>query len=86
MKGWLDTAGLFALAGSLAWTMALMLLIPIGAGLWVDHQFGTTPWATLVGALAGVVFATIGVTRLILNRFERLAPAPPREEDSSWHD
>jgi len=78
------------LVSQLAWTVAAMVLIPAGLGVWIDRQLGTTPWAVLVGALIGTVFATIGVTRLILRRYEALAPsAPPdagRGEDQTLEE
>ncbi|MBK6770405.1 MAG: AtpZ/AtpI family protein [Ardenticatenales bacterium] len=83
------------LASQLAWTLAFMVLIPAGVGVLIDRRFGTAPWAILVGALAGIIFATIGITRRVLRHYEALAPREPRpdgdgvaeegpEEDSEW--
>lgn len=83
------------LASQLAWTLAFMVLIPAGIGVLIDRHFGTAPWAILAGALAGIVFASIGITRRVLSRYETLAPREPQagddgvpepgpEEDSEW--
>lgn len=83
------------MASQLAWTVAFMVLIPAGVGVWIDRHFGTAPWAILAGALAGIVFASIGITRRVLRRYETLAPREPLagdddvpllgpEEDSEW--
>ena len=29
------------------------MVIPIGAGIWIDSQYGTTPWCTLGGVALG---------------------------------
>ncbi len=91
----MKTGHIALLASQLAWTMAFMVLIPAGIGVWIDRRFGTAPWAILAGALAGIVFATIGITRRVLNRYEALAPrdaavgdgdvaGPGPEEESEW--
>ena len=75
--------------------MAFMWWIPAGIGVCIVRRFGTAPWAILAGALAGIVFATIGITRRVLNRYEALAPrdaavgdgdvaGPGPEEESEW--
>jgi F0F1-type ATP synthase assembly protein I len=58
----------------LALTVAASLLVPTAIGFAVDQKLGSTPWALLAGALVGIAFATIGLTRIVLKRYERLAP------------
>jgi F0F1-type ATP synthase assembly protein I len=38
---------------------------PIVIGLLVDWQFGTKPWATLVGTIAGLAIGVIRVAQLV---------------------
>jgi hypothetical protein len=76
VRDWLEAFGVF----SLAWTVALLLLVPTVAGVVADRQLGTLPWGTLVGAVVGCLVATGAVTRVILRRYERLAPPDPKEE------
>lgn len=58
--------------------MLFSLLIPLLAGIWLDKQWNTTPLFILIGALVGILAATIGVARMILRTF-------PPAEDGNLH-
>lgn len=44
--------------------------IPIGLGIAVDWQFGTMPWGTILGTVAGVLLGSYRI-RLILKTLEQ---------------
>ena len=53
-----------SLALNLSWTMLFSLLIPLLAGIWLDKKLGTTPLFILVGAVLGILAATVCLIRL----------------------
>jgi F0F1-type ATP synthase assembly protein I len=59
--------------------VGLEMVAPLGLGLVVDRYFGWTPWATIGGAVFGLVS---GLTHLvaILNRYERARSRPPSQD------
>jgi hypothetical protein len=59
---------------ALSLIVVLAVLLPGGAGLLFDKTLKTAPWATLIGALGGISVGTMGVVRLVLRRFEQIAP------------
>jgi F0F1-type ATP synthase assembly protein I len=44
--------------------ISLELVIPVLAGYWLDHRWGTHPWLALVGAGLGFAAATLSLLRL----------------------
>jgi F0F1-type ATP synthase assembly protein I len=58
-----------SLALNLSWTMLFSLLIPLLAGIWLDKQAGTSPLFVLIGAVLGILAATVGVARMALRTF-----------------
>jgi len=58
-----------SLALNLSWTMLLSLLIPLLVGIWLDKKLGTMPLFVLIGAVLGMLAATVGVTRMTLRTF-----------------
>ena len=54
-----------ALLGQVGLTIVISILLGIGAGLFIDHQFHTTPIATLIGLLLGLAAGVYGVYRLV---------------------
>jgi F0F1-type ATP synthase assembly protein I len=44
----------------MAWMVALSLILPLCAGLWLDRRTGSAPLFVLVGALMGILAATVG--------------------------
>ena len=59
-----DWAGL-VLVGQLGLTVAIPILLGIGAGLFIDSKLRSSPIATLIGLLLGLVAGVYGAYRLI---------------------
>jgi len=59
------------LALNLSWTMLFSLLIPLLAGIWLDKKLDTTPLFILIGAVLGILAATVGVARIALRTFSQ---------------
>ncbi len=57
----------------LGWTVILALLLPLGLGLWVDSQFSTSPLFILIGAMLGIIVATVGVVRITAGSIAKLS-------------
>jgi F0F1-type ATP synthase assembly protein I len=57
----------------LGWLVALSVLLPLGLGLFVDRRLSTSPLFILIGALLGIVIATIGVVRIATRSFGNLS-------------
>jgi ATP synthase protein I len=55
----------FALLGQVGLTIVISMLIGLGLGLFIDHQFNTAPIATLIGLLLGLAAGVYGVYRLV---------------------
>jgi F0F1-type ATP synthase assembly protein I len=60
----------------LAWIAALVLPFLLGLGLWLDRRLGTTPLFVLVGALAGILAATVGAVRIAGREIKALGGLP----------
>lgn len=43
------------------------VVLPSAAGYWLDQQFGTLPWCTVVGLLLGMFAATYHLVVLLRN-------------------
>jgi hypothetical protein len=50
---------------TLGWAIPVWLLCGIFAGRWVDSHWGWYPWATLAGAVLGMVGAGYTVVRAV---------------------
>ncbi len=68
------------LAWNLAWTMLFSLLIPLFAGIWLDKRLDTAPLFTLIGAVLGILAATVGVARMAVRTFAQAAPDDQEEQ------
>jgi F0F1-type ATP synthase assembly protein I len=62
-----------SLAWNLSWTMLFSLLLPLLAGIWLDKKLGTEPLFILIGAVLGILAATVGVARMALRTFSQIA-------------
>ncbi|MGQ9599616.1 MAG: AtpZ/AtpI family protein [Anaerolineae bacterium] len=69
-----------SLALNLGWTMLFSLLIPLLIGLWLDKRLNTSPLFVLIGAVLGVLAATVGVARMTLRIFARAIASSPEEQ------
>ncbi|HET8906800.1 MAG TPA: AtpZ/AtpI family protein [Ktedonobacterales bacterium] len=59
-----DWAGL-VLVGQLGLTVAIPILLGIGAGLFIDSKLRSSPIATLIGLLLGLAAGVYGAYRLV---------------------
>ncbi len=57
------------LALNLGWTMLFSLLLPLLAGIWLDKRLESLPLFTMIGAVLGILAATVGVARMTLKAF-----------------
>ena len=48
----------------LGWYMAVAIVLPTLAGVWLDDRVGTAPLFLLVGVLLGVILAFYGTYRM----------------------
>lgn len=68
------------LAWTLSWTTLFSLIVPLLGGIWLDKQLGTTPLFILLGALLGILAATVGVARMAIRTFAATVPEKPNPE------
>lgn len=61
------------LAFNLGWTMLFSLLIPLLGGIWLDKKLATVPLFTVVGAVLGILAATLGVARMTVRTFSQIS-------------
>ncbi len=52
--------------------VAVATLLPLGAGLALDARLHTTPWATLIAMIIGVIAAVAGVYGVISRQYKNL--------------
>jgi F0F1-type ATP synthase assembly protein I len=69
----------WSLAWTLSWTILFSLLIPLLGGIWLDKKLGTTPLFVLIGAVIGILAATLGIARLVISTFPVAAGASKSE-------
>ncbi len=60
--------------------IAAALLLPTLLGAAVGQVVGLPPLGAAVGAAVGVAAASVIITRVILDRYARLAPPEPKED------
>ena len=77
MKTW----GTFNMAMQLSWTLLFSLVIPLLGGIWLDNRAGTAPLFTLVGAVLGILAATVGVARAAIRMFSQVSSEQPDQEE-----
>jgi F0F1-type ATP synthase assembly protein I len=73
------------MAWNLAWTMLFSLLLPLLAGIWLDRKLDTAPLFILIGAVLGILAATLGVARMAVRTFAQAVP-DDREEQAGQND
>ena len=64
-EGWQETAVILARISGIGWFVVGSIGAGIGAGWLLDRQFGTEPVLLLIGLLAGVIGAFVGMIRLL---------------------
>lgn len=64
-SGWQENAALLARISGIGWFVAGSIGAGIGAGWWLDRQFGTEPVLLLIGLVIGVIGAFTGMIRLL---------------------
>ncbi|MGD9147025.1 MAG: AtpZ/AtpI family protein [Anaerolineae bacterium] len=70
----------WSLAWNLTWTMLFSLLIPLMAGIWLDKKLNTAPLFILIGAVLGILAATVGVARMAIRTFGQIVPEDQEQE------
>lgn len=81
----MDKREALSLALNLGWTMFFSLVIPLLVGVWLDRKLGTLPLFTLIGAMLGVLAATVGVARMAIRSF-RAAAGEESEQAAEAND
>jgi len=71
-----------SLAWNLSWTMLFSLLLPLLAGIWLDRKLDTEPLFILIGAILGILAATVGVARMALRTFSQIAGEDPEQQET----
>ena len=66
-----DTIGHVSVIIELGTIVAVSTLLPLFVGIWLDGQFHTTPWITMMAVIAGVIFAVAGVYRVISEQYKK---------------
>jgi F0F1-type ATP synthase assembly protein I len=72
-KRFVKDVGRLGIMLQLGWTVALAVLIPLGLGLWLDNQFSASPLFILIGAMLGIITATVGVVRVTARTIDGLS-------------
>ena len=65
----MDKKEALSLALNLGWTMLFSLLLPLLAGIWLDNKLHTAPLFILIGAVLGMLAATVGVALMAIRTF-----------------
>ena len=75
-----------ATAMQLGWVVALSVLLPLGAGLLLDHLLSTAPLFILIGAVLGILISTVGAVRIALRGMQDIERRHERSEDAADPD
>jgi len=84
---WVDAAWVLAMGAQGGLMIALPVLVGLALGFWLDSQFGTLPWIsivlTLVGATVGPIMLYRWVTSSVATRLEdRMKTRKKRDEET----
>ncbi len=80
-----ELRGVAALS-QLGWVVAISILIPLGLGLWLDHQLSTSPLFILIGAVLGILVSTAGVVRIVVRNLQTIEKPSETDEGSKGED
>ncbi len=72
--GWREGAFLAEAAAQIGCLTVVVILLALGAGLWLDSRLGTKPWFTLGLVLASIPVSLYMVVRLALSAARRAYP------------
>ncbi len=64
----------------LSWTLLFSLLLPLLIGIWLDKKYDTVPLFILIGMMLGILAATVGVARMAIRTFARVAGSETPEQ------
>ncbi len=76
--GWREGAFLAEAAAQIGCLTVVVILLALGAGLWLDSRLGTKPWFTLGLVLASIPVSLYLVVRMALSAARRAYP--PEEQ------
>ncbi|HXG13276.1 MAG TPA: AtpZ/AtpI family protein [Gemmataceae bacterium] len=60
--------------------VGLEMVAPVGIGIALDHYLGWSPWATIGGAVFGLIGGVAHLIALTNRRDQGIPPNPQREE------
>ena len=63
--GWSATFVLLGRLGGIGWFVATTIGLGAYGGYWLDGQFGTAPFLTVLGLALGVLTGSVGMIRLL---------------------
>ena len=66
-----DTISHVSVIIELGTIVVVSTLLPLFIGIWLDGQFHTTPWITMIAVVAGVILAVAGVYRVISEQYKK---------------
>ena len=69
--------------GAVGFEVAVAIAIGYFGGQWLDQKFGTTPWLTIVGFVAGVGAAIKALVRVTRDYRKKLAQDQDAEKDTA---
>jgi len=78
-----DKKEALSMAMNLGWTMLFSLLLPLLAGIWLDEKLNTAPLFILIGAVLGILAATVGVARMAIRTFRSVQGDEPTHEEET---
>lgn len=71
-----DTRGLVLVSTTVA-----QLVVPILVGVWLDGQYGWSPWGLVIGSGIGLIGGAVGLA--LLYRKSGRTPRDPRNENGT---
>ena len=82
---WFDAAWVLAMGAQGGLMIALPVLIGLAVGFWLDNQFGTLPWIslvlTLIGATVGPIMLYRWVTSSVAQRLESRMKSRKKQDE-----
>ena len=66
-----DTISHVSVIIELGTIVVVSTLLPLFIGIWLDSQFHTTPWITMIAVVGGVILAVAGVYRIISEQYKK---------------